>query len=126
MARPLQVNEFEHAVNAILADYKDTINADVQAITKSVAKDTVKKVQAAAPVRTGAYKKSIKSKVTEKGVNRATSVVYAAAPRYRLTHLLEYGHAKVNGGRVQARPHWSQAEQDAISEFERKLKEAIE
>ena len=126
MARLLRPDQFANAVNSILAEYKDVIDADVQAATKEVAKEAVKNVKANAPVRTGKYRSSIKTKQTEKGVNRATSVVYADAPSYRLTHLLEFGHAKVNGGRTKAQPHWSKAEQDAIREFERKLKEAIE
>ena len=127
MAQSLRPDQFENAVNAILAEYKDRINVDVERITREVAKDTVADVKKNAPVRTGTYKKSIKAKAMEKNVNSAHTVVHAdAAKNYRLTHLLEYGHATRNGGRTKAQPHWSQAEQTAIREYEQKLREAIE
>lgn len=125
MAQTLSVSEFETAVNAILAEYKDAIDADVAYVTKQVAKSTAENVRKNAPVRTGAYKKSIAVRPIEKRDDRAKSVVYAKDPHYRLTHLLEFGHAKVNGGRTNAFPHWSQAERQAIREYEDKLREAI-
>lgn len=126
MAQTITVLDFESTINSILAEYKDVINADVATATKQVAREAVRNVQAKAPARTGAYKSSISSRVEEKGGNYAKSVVYAKDPHYRLTHLLEFGHAKVNGGRTKAFPHWAEAEQTAINDFEKKLREAIE
>ncbi len=46
-------------------------------------------------------------------------------PEYRLTHLLEDGHAKRDGGRTKAMPHIQKHEQDAVQEFERRVEEVI-
>lgn len=129
MAQSLRPDQFASAVNSILTEYREAIDKDVQAITKDISKQAAKNVQrnidAAGIKGTGAYKKSIKAKQTLRTVNKASSTIYAEKPYWRLTHLLEFGHAKVNGGRTRAFPHWEKAEQQAIRDFEKALTEAI-
>ena len=44
---------------------------------------------------------------------------------YYLTHLLEHGHAKKGGGRVEGKPHIRPAEEQVIKEFMAEVEEAI-
>lgn len=43
-----------------------------------------------------------------------------------MTHLLEYGHAKRNGGRVPAQPHIAAAEEKSVKKLEEEIKAAVE
>lgn len=117
------------AITEILADYRDVVNKDVEKVTKKMGAATRERVKQEAKgknlVRTGRYLKSWRVKVTTKG-DKTEATIYATAPRYRLTHLLEYGHATANGGRVPGQAHIGPAEQWAIGEYARALKEEIE
>lgn len=115
----------------IMTDYKGAIDVDVQKIAERVGKETAKKVRDNASSAgfggTGKYVRSITSSTAKgHGAGYSGRVVYAKAPGYRLTHLLEHGHATVNGGRTRAFPHWESAEREGVAEFEKELREAIE
>ncbi len=113
--------EFEAEVRDILVQYSAEAQAEIKKSIKSIAKDTVHELEENAPRRTGKYAKGFKSKVTSaNGVTKA--IVYNE--NYRLPHLLEYGHALRNGGRVQGIPHFQPAMENAEKEMEKAVKEA--
>lgn len=126
---PIKPDNLAAAITEILADYRDVVNKDVEKVTKTMGAATRERVKQEAKgknlVRTGRYLKSWRVKVTTKG-DKTEATIYATAPRYRLTHLLEHGHATANGGRVSGQPHIGPAEQWAIGEYARALKEEIE
>lgn len=93
------------------------------------AKETVKELRVTSPEgATGEYAKSWKCKRDKeaKGKNRYNMIVYAQKPDYRLTHLLEHGHALIRGGRTRAFPHIKNAELNAIERLEAKIIRGIE
>ena len=103
-----------------LEDYADTTTDGVKSAVKKAA-DTVKKeISATAPVRSGKYAKSWRTKTTKESSSSLEVTVYSPT-RYMLAHLLEHGHAKRGGGRVAARPHIAAAEQDGIEELEEEI-----
>ena len=121
MAQSLTADNLAGAINDILAEYKDAIDEDIQAATKNVSKGAKDRVTNVANQKfngTGKYAGNWRVKVKAKG--------NTAEATYRLTHLLEFGHAKVNGGRVDGREHIGPVEQWAIREFEKAIKEAIQ
>ena len=127
----MSVDAFADEIVKTLREYRNAVNVDVEKIANKVGKDAVKRVkenaEAAGIGGTGEYVKSITSKkLKSASALYSGRVIYAEAPHYRLTHLLEYGHATVNGGRTRAFPHWSEAEKAAAQQFERELKGEIE
>ena len=124
------VEQFSLAVMEAMKEFQQSVDYDLVYVTQKVAHQAAKNVQANitdSGIRgTGEYKKSIKARTIKDSPLSKKSVVYADKPHYRLTHLLEHGHAKLNGGRTRAFAHWEPAEQKAIDDFVKELREAIE
>ena len=92
-----------------LAEYSEEVNQKLEDAKIIVADETVAYLKANSPVgRRGKYAKGWRKK------KDGTGYVVHNATDYRLTHLLEKGHAKRNGGRTKAEPHISDAERLAI------------
>ena len=120
-----KIDELADAVAEQLEEY-NKLSAEVvkKAVTK--AGNSVKKdIGANAPVKTGKYAKSWRTKKTKETSTELEVTVYSPT-RYMLAHLLEHGHAKRNGGRVRAIPHIAPAEEAAegqlMADIERGLK----
>jgi hypothetical protein len=108
-----------------LAEYSQDVVERVNASSERIGKEAVKQLRQTSPKKTGKYAKSW-TMTTEKEFGQPhTRIIHAKAPHYRLTHLLEYGHAKVGGGRVEGRPHIRPAEEMVIREFMAEVEEAI-
>ena len=122
----IQINQLAQAVNERMEEYAK-LSADVvkKAVTK--AGNSVKKdISASAPVKSGRYAKSWRTKKTKESSTELEVTVYSPT-RYMLAHLLEHGHARRNGGRVRAIPHIAPAQEAAedqlMLDIERGLKD---
>ena len=125
----IQIDQLAAEVNKQLAAFAGATNEVVAVSVEEVAKETVRRLRETSPKRTGAYAKSWKSTKLKGGRNYNGRVIHAGNGEYRLTHLLEYGHAKVNGGRVNPSPpggHIEPAEQEAIQSFEAAIRRGVE
>lgn len=100
------------AVRAALEEYGDLAKEVTRDTVRKVARTCRQEIRAASPRRNGRYAKGwrISETVSPNG-DVAETVYNAAAPN--LTHLLENGHAKVNGGRVEGKAHIAPAERQA-------------
>lgn len=118
------VDKLAGEVATMLETYTDEVTEAVKAECETVADECLKEIRAASPVKTGKYKKGWKKKVEYEGKEDIRIRVYnAKCPG--LTHLLEKGHARVNGGRVAAIPHIEPAEQHAAEKLVNKVKVKI-
>lgn len=109
------------AILSHMEQYRNAVTDDLKAQVKTSANDCVKLIQEKSPKDTGAYAKSWKQKTAQESPNSITCVCYAGNGEYRLTHLLENGHAKAGGGRVEAQPHIAPAKQEIEADLQKKV-----
>lgn len=126
----MSVEDFALAVNEAMKEFQQSVDYDIVYVTQKVADEAAQNVKrhikSSGIKGTGKYRRSIKARNIKDSPLSKKSVVYAGKPYYRLTHLLEHGHAKLNGGRTKAYAHWEPAEREAIEDFISELREAIE
>jgi len=108
-----------------LAEYSQDVVEKVNISSEKVGKSAVKRLKETSPKRYGKYAKSWTMKTEPEVGQPHKRIVHVKAPHYRLTHLLEHGHAKVGGGRVEGIPHVRPAEEMVIKEFMAEVEEAI-
>lgn len=120
----VKIDQMAHVIMEGLQEYADLATDDMKAAVKKAGNEAKKDIQANAPVKTGAYKKSWTVKTTKETSN-VMEVVVHSKNRYQLAHLLEFGHAKRGGGRTRAFPHIAPAEQRAAELLEREVEAAL-
>ena len=120
----VSVDGLADAVMKGLEEYAKLSTDEMKKSVKDAGKFCKEEVSANAPVRTGRYAKSWKSKVTGESSNALTVTVYSSVPG--LPHLLEHGHAKRGGGRVGAIPHIAPAEEAAEEKLIKEIEKALE
>lgn len=118
------VKDLADAVANELAEYSQDVTDGLKKEVKSVAKECKVEIQNNSPVMTGSYKKGWRDQVAFEG-KEDIRVVVRNKTDYQLTHLLENGHAKRNGGRVQGKPHIRPAEQNAEKKLLQRVKVVV-
>lgn len=120
----MKIDGLADAVMDELKNWSKDVVAAVKDECQTVGEDTAKQLRQISPKRGGAYARGWKAKTTYEDWQDIRVTVYNSG-HYQLTHLLENGHAKVNGGRVNGIPHISIAEENAARELESKVKVRI-
>lgn len=115
---------FAKTIQKLLDEYGDDVSEAMNETAQEIAKETQKRMKSSGSFGGNAYRKTWAKSVEEK--RTSVSMVVHNTKHGQLTHLLEFGHAKTNGGRTRAFPHiapvndWAQAE--FLNVLERKLK----
>ena len=121
----IKIDQLTAEIAKGLAEYSQDIVEKVNISSEKIGKEAVKQLRQTSPKKTGKYAKSW-AMATEKEFGQPHKrIIHARAPHYRLTHLLEHGHAKRGGGRVEGKPHIRPAEEMVIREFMAEVEEAI-
>ena len=132
MSRKVTVDQLSKAV---LYELQDFVNVTEEAVDKGVsetAKEAVKELRNAHPSGSGQYgswdkkyNKGWKVTQTKTDIRYHKKATIHNATDYRLTHLLEKGHAKVNGGRTRAFPHIAPVAEKCDDELIKNIKKWI-
>lgn len=121
----IEIGRLTDTVHGILEKYTDEIADGMDAAAETAASQCLKDIRANArrsfKVRT--YDKMWTKKQTRSYRGQAGYLIYCRKPG--LPHLLENGHARPDGGRVNGRPHIAPAEEKAVEDFQRAVEEAI-
>ncbi|PGV63092.1 hypothetical protein COD94_16715 [Bacillus cereus] len=114
------INDFASEITRELQRYSNLVEEDLEAAKEEVANDLVDELKQKSPKKTGNYRKGWRKK------KDGNAIIVHNALKPQLTHLLEKGHAKANGGRVPAQVHIAPAEEKAINEFVERVERAIQ
>lgn len=121
----MNVNNLAKSITTQLEKYSQEVANNLKKDTEEVAKECAEELKNTSPKSQKAGGKSYaKGWSYKKAYESNSSVRYRVFNKNKpqITHLLEYGHAKTNGGRVEAKPHIKQAEQRAKENLIKKLR----
>lgn len=135
MSKTVSIDDMAEVISQELESYRKEVMDALKKDVKAVAKETVQTLKKTSPRRAKnsskpkdkpqkppqRYYKGWKSKVTVDSQDDIKLVIYNAK-KPQLTHLLENGHAKVTGGRVEGIPHIRPATEQAEKELEGRVK----
>lgn len=124
MSETVPVDGLAAAIVRNLQEYTDDVTAGIKNAEDVTAKECKENLEADSPVgATGKYKKGWKVSVTLDTPSEKHTVIHNK--EYRLTHLLEDGHATRNGGRTRSFPHIKTNEKKANAAFEERAEEVL-
>lgn len=117
----IKIDSLANAIAGALEEYSQDVTDAVKASVRDAAKACVAELKTASPSLTGSYANGWRAKVAYEDLTDIRMQVHNATD-YQITHLLEDGHAKVNGGRVPAYPHIGAAADNASELLEKDVK----
>jgi hypothetical protein len=107
----ISIDQLAAEITRTLRTYTKDVTEGLEKAKVKIAKETVKQLNQTSPKMTGRYSRGWRTKKV------GSAQIIHNETDYQLTHLLEKGHAKVNGGRVAPRVHIRPAEQQAIKKY---------
>lgn len=118
------VDNMANEIMKTLNEYKEVIEEEVQQAIEETSKEAVKELKNTSQKgKRGLYKKSWKREKERFKNGFCRTIIYS--DEYRLTHLLENGHALKRGGRTvgstRAFPHIKNVEVKSIKMLEEKI-----
>lgn len=117
----IKVDELAGEIVLAIRAYTEDVSEAIDQAARDTAKAMAKDLRETSPKDTGEYAKGWTYRKEAPGSYRVYN-----KKKPQLTHLLEHGHAKRGGGRVEGRPHIKPAEDRYVPEFEKKVQQILE
>ena len=125
MSKSVTPDQIAAAINRELTLYGENVIVGVKKEAKRSMNQLVKDTRASAPVDRGVYQKSITSKKMAENNRSVSYVWYVAGSAYRLSHLLEKGHANRDGGRTPGTHFIRNASDPILRDYIQAIEEVI-
>lgn len=119
----IKMSQLASAIEKELTRYGKETTETVRQTVEEVSEEAVSSLKATSPRKRGKYAKGWTAKATKDTTTGLTKTVHNRAAG--LTHLLENGHAKQNGGRVAGRPHIKPVETRSVQKLESSLRQKL-
>lgn len=124
----ISIDSLDSEIMSQLNGYNQAITESIKKQTKKSMKQLVDTTKDTAPVgkRSEHYKDSISSEKVSENAQRVVYRWYVKAPNYRLSHLLNNGHALRNGGRYKGTQFIDKAYNQTVQDYHKFIEEAIQ
>ncbi len=123
-----EIDNLAELISAELENYSEEVTEKVKKAVDTVAEEINEEIKSKIPFNepTGDYVKAFRIKKSYEDKFNKRNTWYVANGQHRLTHLLEHGHAKKNGGRVKAYPHIKFGQELAVRRIQELVEEAVQ
>ena len=119
----VNIDDLANEITSAVREYTEDVSVGIEKKVDEVAKDVLKETRNLAPKLSGEYANSFK--ITRKVSFGSSKRIIWNKKHYRRVHLLEMGHAKVNGGRVPSYPHLRPAYEKHAANLDEEIKDII-
>ena len=123
----VSIDRVAREITVQLDTFAKAVSDGVEKAAETTVKEMVQqtKQRKTTKLSRGKYARSIASQVGESTLTARSRIWYVKTPRYRLTHLLNNGHAVRGGGHVPGDQHVTRAAEKAMTNFENRVREVV-
>lgn len=123
MAKTVPLSKLEVEVAQAVKGYTDAVVAAIAKEIDETSQAVLNEIRASSPVLTGGYQRGwVRKKESKSG---SSGYLVYNKDKAQLTHVLEHGHAKRGGGRVEGKPHIGPAVDKHVATMPKRIEKIL-